>query len=289
MSDHPPVSVCTLVRKRRSKLENLMRGLDQSRYPAAELVVVHMNEAPYAELPTVRYPVRQVRFDSAENSLPLAHARNRAVHEAAHDHLVLLDVDCIPHPDMLGTLVRDVRRTEGLVMGTIRYLGPAGNAPGWDFARLDAHSVPHARRPVVPAGEILLEKNYALFWSLCFACTRPVWARIGGFDEAFPGYGGEDTDFAFTAERLGIPFYLSAARCYHQYHPISRPPLNNFDNIVGNSTVFRRKWGRWCMEGWLQAFVDRGLIDWSEASEAITVHRRPTAAEIAATTVARPY
>ena len=289
MPNQPLVSVCTLVRNRRTNLENQLRGLAQSDYPVAELIVVHMNEAPYAELPATDFPVRQVRFDYADNPLPLAHARNRAVREARHDHLVLLDVDCIPHRAMISTLVRDVEQTDGLVMGTIRYLQPGANAPGWNFERLDAQSVLHKRRPLVPGGEVLLEKNYALFWSLCFACTRAVWQRIGGFDERFPGYGGEDTDFAFEAEQCGVPFYLSEAVCYHQYHPISRPPLNNFDNIVENSTVFRRKWGRWCMEGWLQAFADRGLISWTEQADAVTVHRRPTAEEIAATTVARPY
>ena len=285
----PPVSVCTLVHNRRSNLENLMRGLAQSVHPAAELVVVHMNEAPYADLPAVPFPVRQVRLDHTENTLPLAHARNRAVRAARHQLLVLLDADCIPHPGMIGQLVRDHLRVSGLVMGTIRYLGPDGNAPGWDFARLDAHSVPHERRPVVPAGQVLPAPNYALFWSLCFICARADWNYLGGFDEAFPGYGGEDTDFAFTAERLGVPFHLSSARCYHQYHTICRPPLSNFENIITNSRVFKQKWGRWCMEGWLAAFAERGLLDWSEAEADLTVRRRPTAAEIEAATVARPY
>ena len=289
MSAATPVSVCTLVRNRRSNLENLLLGLRQSAHPVAELVVVHMNEAPYAGLPAAPFPVRQVRLDNAANNLPLAQARNRAVREARQELLILLDVDCIPHPEMVGRLVRDVQKTGGLVMGTIRYLQPEGNAPGWNFEQLEARSVPHERRPVVPAGEVLAEPNYALFWSLCFACTRATWAQIGGFDESFPGYGGEDTDFAFTAEKLGVPFHLSEATCYHQYHAICRPPLSNFDNIVRNSQVFRRKWDRWCMEGWLAAFAARDLIDWTESGKGVRVLRRPTAAEIEAATVARPY
>ena len=284
-----PVSVCTLVRNRRTNLENLMRGLAQSDYPAAELVVVHMNEAPYTDLPAVPFPVRQVRYDFAANKLPLARARNRAVAEARHDLLVLLDVDCIPHPRMIGHLVRDVQRTSGLVMGTIRYLQPGANASGWTFADLEKQSVPHVRRPTVPTGEVLLEQDYTLFWSLCFICQRTIWEQIGGFDESYPGYGGEDTDFAFMAEQRGIPFYLSAATCYHQYHPICRPPLSNFDNIVRNSQVFRDKWDRWCMEGWLAAFAERDLIDWNEQRSDIVVRRRPTPGEIEAATVLRPY
>ncbi|WP_409241961.1 glycosyltransferase family 2 protein, partial [Caballeronia sp. INML3] len=40
-----------------------------------------------------------------------------------------------------------------------------------------------------------------MFWSLNFACHLNTFEQIGGFDDAYTGYGGEDTDFAFRAKR----------------------------------------------------------------------------------------
>ena len=58
-----------------------------------------------------------------------------------------------------------------------------------------------------PAGwptQLAAEDEYRLFWSLSFAVTGDV-VRVGGFDEAYEGYGGEDTDFAFTLGRGAFP------------------------------------------------------------------------------------
>nr|WP_246046228.1 galactosyltransferase-related protein [Rarobacter faecitabidus] len=33
---------------------------------------------------------------------------------------------------------------------------------------------------------------------MTFALSSATWQRIGGFDEGYCGYGGEDTDFAST-------------------------------------------------------------------------------------------
>ncbi|WP_425466922.1 galactosyltransferase-related protein [Rarobacter faecitabidus] len=57
---------------------------------------------------------------------------------------------------------------------------------------------PHPARPAPAPGEIVAGGSYDLFWSLTFALSSATWQRIGGFDEGYCGYGGEDTDFAST-------------------------------------------------------------------------------------------
>lgn len=84
---------------------------------------------------------------------------------------------------------------------------------------------------------------------------------FGGFDEAFTGYGGEDTDFAWNLREHGIDLlWVGGAHAYHQWHPVSSPPWEHLDDILRNAARFRDKWGEWPMQGWLDAFEEQGAI-----------------------------
>ncbi len=118
---------------------------------------------------------------------------------------------------------------------------------------------PHPARPA--PGVLLAEPNHDLFSSLSFAVSAMTWRRIGGFCEQYAGYGAEDTDFAATAAAQVIPLiWVGGANAYHQYHPVSDPPVEHVEAIVANACVFRRRWGRWPMSGWLNAFERNGLL-----------------------------
>jgi len=67
--------------------------------------------------------------------------------------------------------------------------------------------------------------------------------EIGGVDEGFVGYGGEDTDFSFTARQTGMPMqWLSEGTAFHRWHPSPNPPLDHLESIVMNSQRFFDKW-----------------------------------------------
>ena len=120
-----------------------------------------------------------------------------------------------------------------------------------------------------------------LFALLC-ACTPQTWQTIGGFDTSFGGYGGEDTDFAFSARDRSVPFGHAPARAYHQHHAVCQPPLNHLTSIVENAHRFREKWNVWPMESWLRQFADRGYVDFNAAADRLDVLRRPSEAEVEA-------
>jgi len=102
-------------------------------------------------------------------------------------------------------------------------------------------------------------------------------------DEAYAGYGGEETDLAVRLAAGGLPtFWVAAACAYHQHHPVHVPPLPHFDSILRNAARFHARHGTWCMEYWLGQFRDAGLIAWDEDAPAIRPIRPPTEAEIAA-------
>ena len=156
----------------------------------------------------------------------------------------------------------DVVRDEPTTIwsGPVTYLDPPP-AGGYDLTSLADLDAPHAARPAPAAGERLTDADPDLFWSLSFACSAEAWRRTGGFCEDYVGYGGEDTDFARIALAAGLDLgWVGAARAYHQWHPVSRPPVEHVDDIVRNAEIFRRRWGSSPMLGWLQAFEERGLV-----------------------------
>lgn len=53
---------------------------------------------------------------------------------------------------------------------------------------------------------------------------RAAVAEAGGFDEAFTGWGMEDTDLSYRLHRLGLGFSVNAeAVNFHQVHPLADP------------------------------------------------------------------
>ena len=275
------VSVLTLVRNRRSQLQNLMTGLLRSQLVPHELVIVYMNEAPYGDLPILPFPVQILSVKDINQKLPLGKARNKAAFHATGDVLLFLDVDCIPSGNLLEEMLRVQQEKPGLWMGNLRYLRKGWQNEYETEADLIQQSVLHPDRPHVTEGERLMMEDYGYFWSLCFSITPVDFATIGGFDEQFRNYGAEDTDFGFTAREKGIPFGLISAYCYHQYHPVCRPPLNNFDSIITNAAIFKDKWGHWAMGSWLKDFSDSGYIQWTPDSHEIIIQREPTEADVA--------
>ncbi|MBM2620349.1 glycosyltransferase family 2 protein [Actinoplanes sp. LDG1-06] len=202
-----------------------------------------------------------VHVPPGPHGMRLAAGRNRgAVH--ADDLLVFLDADCLPGPSLLARYQSAAAaHPDAVLCGPVTYL-PEGLRPVEPNA-LPSLTAPHAARPSPPDGENVVAgpDDYRLFWSLSFAVTAPTWTRLGGFDEAYEGYGGEDTDLAWTARTAGIPLvWVGGAHAYHQYHPTSSPPWQHLDDILRNGRLFAARWGFWPMQGWLDAFAEAGAI-----------------------------
>lgn len=252
------LSVCTLGRGRDAHLVNLVEGLNRQTLRPAELIVAVMQDEAYV-LPDADFPVRQVVLGGG--GIPLAAARNAAARAVTGDRIAFLDIDCIPDPTLVEDYARLLGDTDALLMGEVLYLPDGATAEGLDFARFAAVAEQHSERagpPAEPLGEC---SDYRCFWSLNFAMRRDRFLALGGFDERYVGYGGEDTDFGRVAFTAGIPFYWTrGARAYHQYHPHHMPPVHHVASVVANARHFRDKWGEWTMPHWLRCFELMGLI-----------------------------
>lgn len=264
------VAVITVVSGRHRHLRCQRRALAMSAHRVEAHVVVAMADpdAVREHVAGPGPPVAPVHVPVRDGLLPLALARNAGA-EAALDTgaelLVFLDVDCIPGSGTIGRYAEVARGGAlRLLCGPVAYLPPEP-APGYDLERLPELGQPHPARPVPAEGAVVPVDDAQLFWSLSFAARPDVWRRVGGFCELYRGYGGEDTDFGQQAAAAGVGIdWVGGAWAYHQFHPVSDPPLEHLDDILRNATVFHRRWGWWPMQGWLAAFEQRGLVQYDE-------------------------
>ncbi|MBA3783353.1 MAG: glycosyltransferase family 2 protein [Nocardioides sp.] len=252
------VSVVTIAHGRHAHLRAQRASLALSVRPPDEHVVVAIAD------PVLEREGSDASLPSDKRGLPLAAARNlgaRVALDRGTDVLVFLDVDCLAGRSLIDSYIDAVCHHPGTVWsGPVTYLDPPAHS-GYDLDRLDELDAPHPARPAPQPGELQHGHDPDLFWSLSFACSADSWQRSGGFCERYVGYGGEDTDFGHSAVRSGLALgWVGAARAYHQWHPVSRPPVEHVKDIVRNAAIFRERWGRTPMLGWLEAFERDGLV-----------------------------
>lgn len=280
MRDEASASVLTLVRGRADHLRNLMAGLARQTVRPRELVIAWMQPDRASDLPDPGCPVRHLHVPG--EPMPLAAARNRAAEAASGTLLIFLDVDCIPSPTLVAAYARAAAETDGLFLGEVLYLPPAPGAH-LDAAALDDLARAHPARPSAPEAGLRPEPDPGQLWGLSFALPTGSWRGVGGMDETYVGYGGEETDLSVRLAASGLPAYwIGGARAYHQHHPVHVPPLQHFDAILANAARFHARHGRWCMTYWLDQFRTAGLIAWDPDAPAIRLLRRPNPPEIAA-------
>ncbi len=279
MNEVSKLSVLTITRDRSHHLKNLLEGLARSSRLPDECVVVHMNE-PAEPLGDWPFACHHFRYDSSETTLPLAQSRNFAARRATGDLLLFLDVDCIPGAALVKAYEEAcVRSPVAITMGAVQYLQKTIHI-NWKDDETDSflksQSQPNPKRDISSLTQGILETNYGLFWSLSFALHRSVFAQLGGFSESYPGYGAEDTDFAWKARAQSVPLlWVPNAVAFHQYHHSTVPPWHNFDSIVHNAQVFYQRWQEWPMSSWLTVFADEGYIKWSLEGDQLEVLRTP--------------
>ena len=285
MTTFVSVSVLTLIRGRQAHFDHLIAGLRAQVSQPDELVVAHMQPEPPDYPDDLPFSVRFVRVDG--DPLPLAKARNSAAKAANGDVLAFLDVDCIADTQFVRrareACAVDARR---VFLPEVRYL-PAQHG-SWmidagvpDYDKLKVHGERHPAKPNLEDCSIAPIDDFGELWGLSFILSRDTWKDAGGMDEAYIGYGAEETDFAERLRTSGAQLYwLGGTICFHQHHTVCKPPLQHFDTIVRNARTFHDRWGRWCMDYWLDDFARRGLV--RRSGDELRVLRRPSRSEVAA-------
>jgi N-acetylglucosaminyl-diphospho-decaprenol L-rhamnosyltransferase len=204
---------------------------------------------------------------------PLAAARNAGAAAAIRDGaelLIFLDVDCIPATKLI-LAYQEAVATRAKPAPVTALCGPIGYLPPLDPERryrdgdLDDIAVEHPDRLITRAET---SENINLFWSLSFAMSAVDWSSVGGFDERYTGYGGEDTDFAQKLAQTGGQLaWVPEAVAYHQHHESHDPPFQHVQSIVRNANTFRTRWGWFPMAAWLNEFERLGLATFDTTAD----------------------
>lgn len=154
----------------------------------------------------------------------LAEIRNLALKQATGDWVVFLDGDCLCPPRFVEQQLR-LAQSDKILAGNRRLLDRVQSQKilesGYDHGRfVDAHG---AKKLDVWPGSFyrdLSPKRWQKVRGCNIGIARDKALAIGGFDEAYQGWGKEDSDFAARAINHGVSVRLGqhAVTVLHLYH-----------------------------------------------------------------------
>ncbi|HET9847223.1 MAG TPA: glycosyltransferase [Candidatus Dormibacteraeota bacterium] len=144
----------------------------------------------------------------------IAAARNRAARLAANPVLIVLDDDLLAVPNFVAAHLAAQERN-----GDVLVHGPTPLAAGFDRG---GAALLFERTRALELDESSHTQREWTLWGGNFSVRRQLWRAIGGFDETFREYGGEDTDFGLRVAALGIRYVFEPAAVAYHLHRVSQ-------------------------------------------------------------------
>ncbi len=191
-------------------------------------------------------PVRIAHVWQEDRGFRAGAARNRAAAQAKGQYLVFLDGDCVPRRDFVARHRRLAERG-WMVAGNRILLSQSftgevldGRLPihRWDLAQWRAARARAAINRTAPLHHLPLgplRKIGSRRWQRVRTCNLGVWVddfrAVNGFDEAFEGWGFEDSDLAVRLLNRGVrrklgAFATGVLHLWHREHDRAREGQN---------------------------------------------------------------
>ncbi len=187
----PSVSVVVTHYEQHEELARVLAALEEQTLPPYEVVVADDGSR---RRPAVPQGIRLVQQEDL--GFRAAAARNLGASVATGEALVFLDADTVPEPGFLHAVTRRLAACpDVLAVGRRRHADASGELPEPAWLR-DAYA---ASRDLLDADG----RSFRFVISAVMACRRSLFQHLGGFDERFVGYGGEDWDLAYRAWNAG--------------------------------------------------------------------------------------
>ncbi|WP_435210026.1 glycosyltransferase [Micromonospora sp. bgisy143] len=296
------VSVIIATYNQADLLAETLRHLARQTLPTDEFEVIvgddgssdHTTEVvrSFADTLQVKYVFQEDRGFRA------AAARNAAARLAAGALLVTLDTGSMVGPDFLTAHLAAHAGGDGrrAVMG-LSY-GYTPDEPKQEVQELLAQMLPETaverfrdmpdfqdvRQSYFADCELDLSRRrvaWQAFWTLNSSMRTDDFRRVGGFEEKFQGWGGEDMELALRLLRAGLTLHV-APEAWVVVAPHDRDPAANLEALFANMRMFLAKFPEPVVELGLGVMLDKGdfwgwertyseLLDWQQRVRDLSV------------------
>lgn len=203
----PRVSVIVAHYDQPRELARTLAALARQDYPAEMLEIVVADDGSRVA-PVVPEGVMLVR--QRDEGFRLAAARNLGLRAATGDVVCFLDADTTPEPGYVRALTRlPALHPDVVTVGRRRHADLAGagvDEPVERVAPTRALAEPAWLADAYARTRDLLDaddRSYRFAIGAVIACSRTLIDEVGGFDEGFTEYGGEDWEWAHRAWQAG--------------------------------------------------------------------------------------
>ena len=191
------------------QLALVLRAIELQDYPGDLVEVVVADDGSTAAPDVTASPLNVTVVRQDDRGFRAAAARNLGAASTTAELLCFLDADTIPEPGYLRHLTRLAAHLPDVVSVSRRR---HADLSGWDPAMLEGWwsgsvapptlTEPRWLSDAYDASADLLHvdpRSYRYVISAVMCCSRELFDDIGGFDESFCDYGGEDWEFAHRA------------------------------------------------------------------------------------------
>ncbi|RFA07430.1 hypothetical protein B7R21_14620 [Subtercola boreus] len=219
-AEPPSISVIVAHYNQQAELDRTLAALSRQTHPADRTEVIVVDDGSI-EPPRVPPGVRVLRQD--DRGFRLAAARNLGAGSAGGDILCFLDADTAPEPGYLDALTRLPALSPDVVAVGLRrhsdFTGLSVDAPvEIEAPPRELPSPEWLQRAYADSLNLLVsdDRSYRFIIGAVIACSRVLFEEVGGFDETFTEYGGEDWEWAHRAWTAGAVFaHVPAAVAWH--------------------------------------------------------------------------
>ena len=228
-------------------LQRVLQAVARQTEPAQEVILADDGSDDETRAVFERWATGQssrcVRVWQVRDGFRRARILNLAIVRAANEYLIFLDGDTVPHPRFLADH-RRVTRPGTFVQGHRALIEKKG-ASFFGLGRFVSD-----RRRALMGGQLRNVKHaYRWPWAACRfrkdlqgirGCNLAIWRddllRVNGYNEAFIGWGREDSEIAVRLMNAGVRRLdvRGRALCYHLWHP----PANR-GNLSANDQLLK--------------------------------------------------